>query len=520
MMNPSPAALTPLTLVYLLLVLAMTLFAFHKVKMLALYLLARRSGRQAYPVGLGAGGAALAVGEQAPLICVQCPVYNEPLVIEALLDSVATLRWPAGRLEIQLLDDSNDETTPRIAAWLVSHPEHAARFQHVRRERRQGYKAGALAHGNTLTRAEFFAIFDADFRPAPDFLEVLMPHFAEDDVGVVQARWDFANRHASLLTRFQAIFLDAHFVVEQAARHAAGLFFNFNGTAGIWRRVALEEAGGWTSDTVTEDLDLSYRAQLRGWRFVYRGDYAVPSELPENISAFKSQQRRWTKGGIQVMRKQLLTILRSDVPARIKREAAWHLSVGFIHPLLVAFAALLVPYALLAPTSGGWLLAAQPVALVFTLWATVGLYVAGQRLQQGAWRESLLIVVAAPLILSFGLAMSVTNTVAVIEGLCQRGGEFVRTPKGGARAVVGGLFSRLRNRGVFMGITGVEILLGAMMATGAVHFAQREMPTVALMLGVKSLGFLGLAVLSLRDLRPTRAVVAPDVEGAAEIAAG
>jgi len=489
-------SLSPLVPTYFVLVLGMTFFAAHKIKMLAIYL--RRSPTKPAPASPNTHPA-------APLVCVQCPVYNEPLVIDALLDSITALRWPAGRLEIQLLDDSTDDTPGRITAWLAQHPERAALVRHVRREKRSGYKAGALAHGMTLTRAEFFPIFDADFRPAPDFLEILMPHFDAPEVGVVQARWDFANRNASLLTRFQALFLDAHFIVEQAARHAAGLFFNFNGTAGIWRRTALEDGGGWTADTVTEDLDLSYRAQLRGWRFVYRGDYAVLSELPENMAAFKSQQHRWTKGGIQVMRKQLVTILRSEVPARIKREATWHLLVGFIHPLLITFAALLVPYFLFAPALSGWLGIAQPVALTFTLWTTVGLYVAGRQLQGGAWREAIVVVVAAPLILSFGLAMSVTNTIAVIEGLCLRGGEFVRTPKGGARAVVGSIFSRLRNRALFFGVTIIEIALGLVLLAGAVHFAQLDRESIAVLLGIKALGFLGLAAASLNDLRPRTA---------------
>jgi cellulose synthase/poly-beta-1,6-N-acetylglucosamine synthase-like glycosyltransferase len=489
-----------LVVAYFLLVLGMAAFAFHKVKMLALYLRQRRFGGGAAPVA----ARPFPAGE-APLVCVQCPVYNEPLVIESLLDAVAGLSWPAGRLEIQLLDDSTDDTTARIVAWLAAHPETAARVRHVRRVSRTGYKAGALAHGMTFTDAEFFAIFDADFRPEADFLTSLMPHFADaPDIGLVQARWEFSNRDASLLTRFQGLFLDAHFVVEQAARHAAGLFFNFNGTAGIWRRAALEEAGGWTSDTVTEDLDVSYRAQLLGWRFTYRADYGVPSELPENITAFKSQQRRWTKGGIQVMRKQLATILRSPgVSGRVKREATWHLLVGFIHPLLIAFSALLVPYFIWASAPGDSpVLAAQPVLLVFTFWAAIGFYLAARRLRGGSLSEALLIFAASPLILSFGLAMSITNTFAVIEGLFQRGGEFVRTPKGGAKARVGGLLGRLRSRGLFMGFSCVESVFGGIMLVGAIYFARHGEPLTALLLGCKAAGFLGLAAVSFRDLLP------------------
>lgn len=502
-----------LVVVYFLLVLGMSAFAFHKVKMLALYFWWRPSKRVAVGAALPVAGAA--EGGLAPLVCVQCPVYNEPLVIDALLDAVAALRWPAGRLEIQLLDDSTDETTARIAAWLARHPAEAERFSHVRRPDRSGYKAGALAHGVTLTDAEFFALFDADFRPAPDFLTTLMPHFAESaDIGLVQARWEFNNRRTSLLTRFQGLFLDAHFVIEQAARHTAGLFFNFNGTAGIWRRTTLEDAGGWTPDTVTEDLDLSYRAQLRGWRFVYRADTCVPSELPESITAFKSQQRRWTKGGIQVMRKQLAGILRApSVSARVKREAAWHLLVGFVHPVLVAFAAILVPYFLWAFAPGErnpfW---AQPILLVFTFWASVGLYLAARHLRGGARGESLLILLAAPLILSFGLALSITNTVAVLEGLFQRGGEFVRTPKGGAGAVLGSILERLRSRSVFLGVALVEAAFGLVMAWAALHFARVGQPAPCALFTCKAVGFLSVAGLSFRDLLPVQFVKAPSAQ--------
>jgi cellulose synthase/poly-beta-1,6-N-acetylglucosamine synthase-like glycosyltransferase len=498
MFSSDDALRTSVTAVYFLLVVGMAIFAFHKVKMLTLYAWSRRLVRKVPP----------SAPEFTPKVCVQCPLYNEPLMVEDLLAALAALRWPQDRLTIQLLDDSNDETPERITAWLAKNPAAAKRIVHVRRARRTGYKAGALAHGMTKNDAEFFAIFDADFRPSEDFLETLMPHFAAaPEVGLVQARWEFSNRRASLLTQFQAIFLDAHFLVEQAARHAMGLFFNFNGTAGIWRRAALEEAGGWTPDTVTEDLDVSYRAQLRGWRFVYCGDYAVPSELPENLTAFKSQQRRWTKGGIQVMRKQLATILRAPrVAGRVKREAAWHLTVGFIHPLLAAFAVLLVPYFVWGTgATNSWLDWVQPTLLTFTLWVTLGMYLAGRRLLGGNAIEALVILLAAPMILSFGLAMCLTNTVAVAEGLWQRGGEFVRTPKGGGASSVSGVLERLRHRWLHLGIGLAELVLGGVLASGATHFGIVGQPMVALLLGSKAAGFLVLGTMSLNDMRPRAA---------------
>ena len=470
----------------------MCVFGLHKVKMLWLYMRGLRKGVPTPPVWTG----------PTPKVCIQLPLFNEPLVVEALLEKVAGIRWPADRLEIQVLDDSTDETPAIIDRWMRANPAKAARVSHVRRADRSGYKAGALAYANTLTDAEFFAIFDADFRPEPDFLETMMPHFADAKVGVVQARWEFNNRRASFLTRFQGMFLDAHFVVEQSARHSAGLFFNFNGTAGIWRRAALEEAGGWTPDTVTEDLDVSYRAQLKGWRFVYLPHYAVASELPENLTAFKSQQRRWTKGGMQVMRKQLGTILRSDAPARIKREAASHLLVGFIHPLLVLFSFIFVPYLLFGtPLRGEWMIF-NPVLVVLTSGVTVAIYITGQYFGRRRWAEGVLMFLVSPLMLAFGLAMSVTCCVAVFEGLSQRGGEFVRTPKGGRAVTAGGLLSRLRSRTLFAGIIAVELVLGCVMLAGAVHFEQRGLESVAVMLLVKAVGFLGIGLISTGDMLP------------------
>lgn len=485
-----------LLILYVATLVGLMLFAFHRVKLMWLY--ARHVRRTAPPPPLAG---------RPPKVCIQLPIFNEPLVVEALLAKVTAIRWPADRLEIQLLDDSNDHTPEVVARWLAAHPASADKVRHIRRADRRGYKAGALSHGNTLTDAEFFAIFDADFLPEPDFLEKLMPHFADARVGVVQARWEFSNRRASLLTRFQGVFLDAHFVVEQAARHGAGLFFNFNGTAGIWRRAALEDAGGWSDDTVTEDLDLSYRAQLRGWKFVYRDDYAVPSELPESVTAFKSQQRRWTKGGIQVARKQLGVILASAQPARVKREASWHLLVGFVHPLLVAFSLLFVPYlVVVGPVQQGWFwMIFNPVNILLLGGGSVAFYVTGQYFRRREWNEGLIWLVFAPVVMTFGLAMSVTCAVAVAEGLLTRGGEFVRTPKGGRAADSRGLVRRLRSRALFASVTCVELLLGALLLWGAVYWARQDFAYLATVLTLKAAGFFLIAGLSTQDLLPRRA---------------
>jgi cellulose synthase/poly-beta-1,6-N-acetylglucosamine synthase-like glycosyltransferase len=482
-----------LVIVYFITLTGLAAYGAHRLKMLVLYWRAMRGPQSAPPVL-----------RETPRVCVQLPLFNESLVVEALLEKVTALRWPDHAWEIQILDDSTDETTAIIADWLCRHPEQAARVSHIRRGERTGYKAGALKHGMALTDATYFAIFDADFRPEPDFLERMMPHFASDDVAVVQARWEFANRKRSLLTRFQAVFLDAHFVVEQTARAAAGLFFNFNGTAGIWRRTALEDAGGWTSDTVTEDLDASYRAQLRGWRLVYLHDYAVPSELPENVIAFKSQQRRWTKGGIQVARKLLGSVFRSDLQPRIKREAWWHLTIGVVHPLLVTFSIIFVPYLWFAADQMTfWWYLANPAIVLLAGGAPVAFYVAGQFFQRREWKEGLGWLAASPLLLSFGLALSVTLCAAFWEGLLSDGGEFVRTPKGGRQARTGSLLQRLRSRTYFATLMCIEILLGAVLLGGAWYFGGTGHGEFALALTLKGGGFWTVAALSSSDLWPS-----------------
>ena len=480
--------------VYALTLTGLIYFAAHRLKILWLYARYCRGETPLPPAWEG----------RLPSVCVQCPVFNEPLVVEGLLECVTALRWPEDRIEIQILDDSTDRTPDVIAAWLVTHPERARRCRHLRRADRAGYKAGALTGGMRQSGADFFAVFDADFRPAPDFLEVLMPHFADPRIAVVQARWDFANRDSSLLTRFQAVFVDAHFIVEQAARHASGLFFNFNGTAGIWRRAALEDSGGWTDDTVTEDLDISYRAQLRGWRLVYRDDYPVPSELPESLTAFKSQQRRWTKGGVQVARKLIRRVLASRASARVKREAVSHLITGLVHPLLMLFVALLVPCLLILKTHSGsawWLV--NPITIILLGAATMAVYVTGQYFRRRKWFEGLVWFAAAPVVMAFGLAMSVTGCLAVIEGMLTSGGEFVRTPKGGANvAGVDGVLARIGGRTLFTAILMGEVAFGACMLAGAAYFQREGMMLIAVVLLVKGIGFLGVAAMSTHDLLP------------------
>ena len=471
---------------YLIAVSGLVFFGIHRFKIVSGYLFCQPGP----PVDWGSPG----FPRDGGTVCIQCPVYNEPLVIEGLLESVTAIDWYPGQLEIQILDDSDDETPSIISRWLDENPRFAGVCRHLRRGSRSGYKAGALASGMRQSKAGFFAIFDADFRPSSDFLRVMMPAFSNPVVGMVQARWAFSNRRVGFLTRLQAVFLDAHFVVEQAARAAGGLFFNFNGTAGIWRRDALESAGGWSADTVTEDLDISYRAQMNGWRFVYLPHNPVKSELPETITAFKSQQRRWTKGGIQVMRKLLPSLMASKVPLSIKIEGFYHLTVGFVHFFLVLFALVFVPFlVVLGPNPGGAFWFLHPFVVLGAGTSTVLFYLFGQFFRDRRWLDLILALVMAPLVLSFGLAMSLTCLWAVFEGLFSSGGEFVRTPKGGREMGLGGILRSGRFAGPYHILAGCEVLLAVVLLGGAVTFAERGLFAISTMLVLKAAGYIALA---------------------------
>src|SRR6187401_1073836 len=278
-----------------------------------------------------------------PVVTVQLPLYNEMYVADRLIESVCEIDYPRELLEIQVLDDSTDETRGIAEAAVRRFASQGVDIKYYHRADRTGYKAGALEAGLRVSRGEFVAIFDADFLPGSDFLLRLMPHFSDSKIGMVQARWGHINQDYSLLTKIQSIMLDGHFVLEHGGRNRAGCFFNFNGTAGVWRRVAIEDAGGWQHDTLTEDLDLSYRAQLAGWKFVYREDVVSPAELPEDLSAFRAQQFRWAKGGAQTCKKLLPKILRSNLPLRIKTEAFFHLTSCTVYVYIVILTLMLYP---------------------------------------------------------------------------------------------------------------------------------------------------------------------------------
>ena len=364
-----------------------------------------------------------------PVVTVQLPIYNEMYVVDRLIDAVCRIDYPDGKLEIQVLDDSTDET--REIAELAVRRQAARGFdiKYIHRTDRVGYKAGALAAGLDHARGEFVAIFDADFVPPSDFLRRTVPYFVDPKLAVVQARWGHLNPDYSLLTKIQAILLDGHFVLEHGGRNRAGCFFNFNGTAGVWRRIAIDDAGGWQHDTLTEDLDLSYRAQIRGWKFLFLPDLVTPAEVPVEMNAFKSQQHRWAKGSIQTCLKVLPYVLASNLPTKIKVEAFFHLTGNFNYLLMIVLSMLMFP-AMVVRYNMGWTEMLMIDAPLF-FGATVSVfrfYVWSQREIYADWWTRLKYL---PLVMAIGIGLAVNNTKAVLEALFGHTSEFARTPKYG-----------------------------------------------------------------------------------------
>lgn len=369
--------------------------------------------------------------ERVPRVTIQLPIYNEYMVVSRLLHAVAKIEYPKDRLEIQVLDDSTDETSKIISSELKKLKFTKVNFIHLQRGHRKGFKAGALAFGLQQAKGELVAVFDADFLPSPDFLKKVIPAFQDSKVGMVQTCWSHLNEEDALSTRAQALMLDSHFLVEHRARQALDLFLNFNGTAGVWRRKAIESSGGWSNDTLTEDLDLSFRAQLKGWKFFYLPEVKVPAELPRHISALKTQQHRWAKGSAQTARKVLGKVFRSSIPLKAKLEALFHLSSNLVYVCLT-FLVICFPlenlFSSIEPLffgrmggTGKLLLLLMP--FFFFMWIS-------QRERNRSWIST---IVRVPLVVSLGVGLSINNGLAFLEGWFRSGGEFVRTPKEGKR---------------------------------------------------------------------------------------
>lgn len=363
-----------------------------------------------------------------PCITVQLPIYNEQFVIDRLVEAVCHLEYPQDKLDIQVLDDSTDETVAVASAVVERYAAMGHNITHHHRSNREGFKAGALAEGLKSAKGEFIAIFDADFVPHEDWLMRVVHHFADPTIGMAQTRWTHLNRNYSFLTEVESILLDGHFILEHGGRSRSGVFFNFNGTAGMWRRQAIEDAGGWEHDTLTEDTDLSYRSQLAGWKFRYLQDVECPAEVPIEMTAFKTQQARWAKGLIQVAMKTLPKVMRSNVPRHVKIEAWYHLTANLSYPLMIVLSTLLMP-AMIIRFYQGWfqmLLIDLPLFLASTFSISSFYLVSQKELFPRSWPRTFLYL---PFLMALGIGLTITNTRAVMEALFGVQTAFKRTPK-------------------------------------------------------------------------------------------
>ncbi len=417
------ALLTP----YFLVMLILAFYGIHRYQLVWLYFRNKKNAaRWSEPVSRFPEG-------ELPFVTIQLPIFNEQFVIHRLIEACCRLDYPRDRFEIQVLDDSTDETT-EVARRIVE--EYAAGYKglgpqpiyYLHRENRYGYKAGALDAGLKTARGEFVAIFDADFVPPRDWVMKVIQHLAEPTIGMVQTRWTHLNRNYSFLTQVEAILLDGHFVLEHGGRSRAGVFFNFNGTAGMWRTKVIGEAGGWQHDTLTEDTDLSYRAQMCGWKFKYLQDVECPAELPIEMTAFKTQQARWAKGLIQTGIKILPRVIKSDMPWRTKLEAWYHLSANLSYPLMIVLSTLLMP-AMIIRSYQGWLqmmLIDFPLFMASTMSVSSFYLVSQKELFPKKWYRTFLYL---PCLMGLGVGLTITNTKAVMEALLGVKSAFARTPK-------------------------------------------------------------------------------------------
>ena len=411
-----------------------------------------------------------------PKVTVQLPIYNERYVIERLIETVAQFDYPRDLLDIQVLDDSTDETQAVARNCVERHRALGAPITYLHRDNREGFKAGALQEGLKSATGELVAIFDADFIPPADFLRRTVPYFNEPGLAMVQTRWSYVNRNYSTLTEVEAILLDGHFAIEHSSRYRSGVFFNFNGTAGIWRRKAIEDAGGWQHDTLTEDTDLSYRAQMRGWRFLYLPEIDCPSELPVEMNAFKSQQARWAKGLMQTAKKILPQMWRADVPLAAKAEAFFHLTANLSYPLMIFLSMILLP-AMIVRFYQGWF---QVLIIDLPLFAAStcsisSFYLAAERaLYPKTWKRTFLYL---PFVMAVGIGLSVRNAVAVLQAIFGMKSEFVRTPKYRVESAGKGQGAWV-NKKSYRKSAGImpfaEVALGVYFAAAVVYAIQNE----------------------------------------------
>jgi cellulose synthase/poly-beta-1,6-N-acetylglucosamine synthase-like glycosyltransferase len=469
---------------YFLTLVILSVFGMHRYIMLYLYF--KHRDRRATPLPLPA---------ELPRVTVQLPLYNEMYVVERLLESVTQIRYPKDRLEIQVLDDSTDETVSIARAAVERYRAQGFDIHHVHRTDRTGYKAGALDAGLRVARGEFVLIFDADFVAPPDILEKSLGQFGDPRVALVQARWGHINRDYSLLTQVQSVLLDGHFILEHGGRSRSGRFFNFNGTAGIWRRAAILDAGGWEHDTLTEDLDLSYRAQMKGWRFVYLQDLVSSAELPVEMNAFKNQQHRWAKGSVQTCKKLLPRVLASDLPLHLKVEATFHLTANLAYPLMLLLSVLMFPALIIRYNMGLYemLIVDVPLFMGATM-SVCSFYLTSQKEIFGSeWRQRIKYLPAA---LSIGIGISVNNAKAVLEALLGHASEFKRTPKYHVEGA-GDEWKSKRYRGSLSFVPFIELALGLYFTAMAWYAATNDIYGTLPFILLFQVGFFYAAGLSL-----------------------
>lgn len=403
---------------YVAVFLGLSVFGAHRLRILWLYWRHRKAEPQV-----------TSTFQTLPHVTIQLPLFNEMHVVDQLLDAVSQIDYPQDLLQIQILDDSTDDTTRVCEDGAARLRARGFDVEYRHRDNRTGFKAGALEEAMPTAKGEFLLIFDADFLPPSDLLQKMIHHFSDEKVGMVQARWGHINKRDSLLTRLQAMMLDGHLVLEQTARSRGGFFLNFNGTAGIWRKSTILDAGGWEHDTLTEDMDLSYRAQMKGWRFVYLKDILVPAELPPDMDGFKSQQHRWTKGSIQVCKKILGTVWRSEEPLSVKLEATAHLAANFAYLLMFGVVILMYPANFIFQNSWQKAVFLDLPVFFFASLSVILFYLTAQGAQRPwGWLKALPYL---PLLLALGIGMSINNGKAVLEALFNQQSEFVRTPKYG-----------------------------------------------------------------------------------------
>jgi cellulose synthase/poly-beta-1,6-N-acetylglucosamine synthase-like glycosyltransferase len=453
---------------------------------------------------------------ELPRVTVQLPIFNEQFVVERLIEAICRLEYPRDYLEIQVLDDSTDETVDVARAAVNRWAAKGEPIRYIHRTNREGFKAGALQNGMLEASGEFIAIFDADFVPPQDFLLRTIHHFTDPRIAMVQTRWTHINRHYSFLTEVESVLLDGHFVLEHGGRSRSGVFFNFNGTAGVWRREAIEDAGGWEHDTLTEDTDLSYRAQLKGWKFAYLQDVECPAEVPVEMTAFKTQQARWAKGLIQTSLKVLPRVMRSNIPWRNKVEAWYHLTANISYPLMILLAVLLLP-AMIIRFYQGWfqmLYIDLPLFLVTTCSVSSFYLVSQRELFPHRWYRTYLYL---PFLMALGLGLTITNAKAVIEALLGVKSPFARTPKYRVESKKDKPITRKYRRRLGW-VPWIELLIGVYFAITIYYAVINENYLTVPFLCIFVLGYWYTGLMSLLQGRFERKQPQPETQPPAEIA--